>query len=99
ELVLVLQREVDAQVVQHRGRQVGGGDGVVLDVAAVAAGGPVDLPAADAAAGQKRREGVRPVVAAGLAGVAALGELAQLRRPAELADGDDQRRLEQAAVV
>ena len=89
-------RRVDAQVVQDRRRQVGGRDRLVGDVAAVVVGRAVDLPAADAAAGQQRREGVRPVVAAGLLRVGALRELAQLRRAAELADRDDERRLQQA---
>ena len=90
---------IDAEVVQDRRRQVGRRDRVVGHVAAVAGRRAVDLPAAHAAAGQQRGEGVRPVVAAGLLRVRALRELAELRRAAELADRDDQRRLQQAAVV
>ena len=42
-------------MVEDRRREVGGRDGVVLDVAAELVGRAVDLAAADAAAGQERR--------------------------------------------
>src|SRR5206468_2308235 len=60
----------------------------VLDVGADLVGGADDLTAANAAAGEDRREAVRPVDAPGLA----LG--LDARRPAELADDHDQRPLQ-----
>ena len=85
ELVLVVLGEVDAQVVQDRRGQVGRRHGPVRDIPPVAGRGAVDLPAADPAAGQQGREGMGSVVAAAGLRVGALGELAQARRPPELA--------------
>src|SRR5262249_7071270 len=74
EFVLVPWRVVNAQVVEHGGRQVGRRYLAVPDVAGVTGGRAVDLPAGHAAAGQQGGEGVRPVVAAAALRIAALGE-------------------------
>ena len=82
---------VEAEQVQNRGMQVGDmaavGDGVVAEVV----GGAVGLAALDAAAGEPDAEAIGVVVAA----VLALGA----RGPAELATPDDERLVEQPALL
>ena len=68
---------VDAQRLVDRGEQVALADRVVLDILAVGVGGPVDLSALDAAAGQHHRPAADVVVAA--------GAVVDVRRPADLA--------------
>src|SRR5439155_17575254 len=88
ELVHVLLREVDAEVVQDGRRQVGRADGPVADVAAVARCRTVDLSAADSSTREQGREGVRPTIAPSLLRVVALREPSHLRRLSELAERD-----------
>ena len=82
---------VEAEPPVDRGGQVGGGDRVGGGVGAVAVAGAVDVAPLDAAAGEHGRVAVGPVVAAGVA--------VDPGRPAELAERDDQGRVEQAAGV
>ena len=79
----------DAEQVEDRRRQVLGLDLVGAGVGAQGVAGAIHLGRPDACAGQGEAEDVAPVVAAALA--------VDLRRAAELADGDDQRLVEQAA--
>src|SRR3954454_17191514 len=81
--VLELMAVVDAEVPVGGRQQVLGGERPLLGILALAVGGADDLAGAQAAAGQQRRHGVGPVVAA----YAAVG-LADLRSAAELAGGD-----------
>src|SRR5262245_5363607 len=86
--------ERDAHVVVDGRREVGGGDRVVLAVAAVALGGADDLAVPEAAAGQGHRHDGVPVVAA--VG-APLGP--HHGGAPELAHGNDQGVIEQSALV
>ena len=90
---------VDAEGVVDRGQQLAGVDGVVERGGAGLVRLAVDVAAADAGAGDDGRVAVRPVVAAVGAVAVARGADALLRAAAELADGDDQRLVEQAALV
>ena len=87
---------VDAHEVQHGGVEVVDVDGVLHDVVAVVVGLAVDESRLDAAARRPQREAAAMVVAA----VVVLGELALAVDGApELAAPDDQRLVEQAALI
>jgi hypothetical protein len=75
-------------------------DAILHRLEAEVVGGAVDLPPFHAAAGQPRGEAVVVVVAAvHLAGVGALLRQLDRRRAAELAAPDDERLVEQAALL
>src|SRR5688500_9074700 len=87
---------VDAHEVQHGGVEIVDVDRVLHDVVAVVVGLPVDEPRLDPAAGGPEREAAAVVVAAVVGG----GELAlAVDRPAELPAPDDERLVEQAALL
>ena len=91
---------VEAQEVQNRGVQVVDVDAVLDGLEAEVVGRAVDVAAAHAAAGQPHREAVVIVVAAvDLAGVRALLRQFDRRRAAELAAPDDERFVQQAALL
>ncbi len=81
----------DPEPGEDRGAEVGGGDRAVDGLLAAAVGGADDVPALDASAGEQGRVARVPVVAA--------RAVVDLGRPAELAHGNDQGRLQQATVV
>ena len=85
-------RVVEAEQVQHRGVQVVDVDPVLDDVEAEVVGLAERDARLDPAAGQPHREGVRVVVAAVVAPL-------DHRRAAELAAPDDQRVVEQPALL
>ena len=80
---------INAEVCEHRGGEVGGGNGFVGDIGPQPVGRAEDVPARSAAASDQRGEDVRPVIAAGLLRRGVLCELADLRRASELAERDD----------
>ena len=87
---------LDPQQVQDRGVEVVDLDRVLDDVVGEVVGLAVDEARLDAAAGQPDREAARVMVAAVIRG----GELAlRVDRPAELAAPDDQRVVEQPALL
>ena len=96
---LVLERQlgvVDPQAMQDRGVQVMDVDGVASDVVAEVVGRAVSDAGLDAAAAQPDREAARMVVAA----VIVRGQCAlAIDGPAEFAAPDDQRVVEQAALL
>ncbi len=96
---LELERElrvVDAQAVQDRGVQVVDVDRVFRDVVAEVVGLAVGDAGLDAAAGQPDREAARMMVAAVVVG----RQLAlAVDRAAELAAPDDERVVQQAALL
>ena len=94
ERVVVLELGVNSEMMLNRCDQVGVGYRLRGDVAAGGGCRSVDLSAADTAASKQSREGVRPVIAASRASVAALCELPDARRSAELSYGDHQCRIE-----
>ena len=91
---------IEAQQVQHRGVQVVNVDVFSDRMKAEFVGGAVDVAALDAAAGQPHREAVMVVVAAvDLARVRAGRGQFHRRRAAKFAAPDDQRLVEQAALL
>ena len=76
---------------EHRGTQIPGADGIQCRVGGVSAGGAEHRAGPGAAAGEHDRVAVGPVVATGV--------LVDPGRSAELADTDDQGRLEQASLL
>ena len=84
-------RVIDPAEVQHRGVEVVEVGDVLDGLHAELVGGAVDRAAPDAAAGQEDGEALRVVVAA--VGAGGVG------RPAELAGPEDQRALEQPALL
>src|SRR5439155_13432779 len=91
---LGLLRVVDAQDRADGGHEVLDADGTIAHLGAVAVGRADGLAALDAAADQYTAPGLRPVVA-----TASILADVDLRRAAELAHPDDQRRVEQAALL
>src|SRR5262249_8030503 len=83
--------EVDAQVAEDCGGQVGRPDAPVLDVVAFAVGAANDLAAGQTTAGQQHRHAVGPVVPARV--------LVDYWPPAKLAQHQDQRCIQQPAGV
>ena len=96
-LELVRQpRVIDAQAVQHRGVQIVHVDRVARDVVAEVVGLAVAHARLDAAAGQPDGEAARMMIAA----VVVCRQLAlAIDRAAELAAPDDQRVVQQAALL
>src|SRR5262245_41549860 len=88
---VVLGVRVDPQGRVDRGEQVAFGDGVVLDADAVGIGGAIDGAALDAAA---RQDGCPAVIL-----MVAADAVIDARRPADLAHPDNERVVQQAALV
>src|SRR5262245_8919641 len=76
---------------ENRGMNVGRRDRSRGWIGACLVGTADDLPAANAAAGQYHREAIWPVIAAGL--------IVDDRRAAEISHPDDERRIEQTALL
>jgi lipid-A-disaccharide synthase len=87
----VLSAGVDAHRVADRGEQVRNGDRLILHRRAVGRRRSNDLPAANAAAGQRRTERARVMIPA--------GPRVDARRASKFAHPDDERAIKPAAVL
>jgi len=96
---VVVVVEVDAEVLEDGGGEVGRADGFISDVATVGGGGAVDLASADTSTGDEGGEGVGPVVATGDGGRIVLDELADLGCAAEFTDDRDESVFEESPIV
>ena len=85
---VVLAGSVDAELLVEGGAEILDRDGAFGGVGAVGVAGADDLAAGNAGAGRRDREHARPVVAS--------GGVVDLRGAAELAEGQHERRIEQA---